>query len=256
MILKSVNAAWFMSLGGPSNPLKLDKRGLVFVEGVNEDDPTVDSNGAGKSALFEALVWGLYGKTIRPCDADGVVNVKAAKGQGTSVIVSLEADNGTTYTIRRYRKDATFKNRVMLFSYAKGTTVEVNLSRQDNKETDALIVDLLKMDYTTFVNTVFFGQGLVSRFAGMTDREKKEVLERVIGLEDYTRAASLASARAVSAQQEINALEWKVQATSDSIHNWMENSYKPSKAASATWKADHDTDIRRAELDIIGARSP
>ena len=38
-------------------------KGLVLIEGKNKD--TGGSNGAGKSVLIEAVVWGLFGKTIR-----------------------------------------------------------------------------------------------------------------------------------------------------------------------------------------------
>jgi len=44
--------------------------GLYFVGGEIQDGGMSNSNGAGKSALFEALCYGLFGKTIRGIAAD------------------------------------------------------------------------------------------------------------------------------------------------------------------------------------------
>ncbi len=39
--------------------------GLWLVTGENEVEPELGANGAGKSSLFEAVHWALYGKTSR-----------------------------------------------------------------------------------------------------------------------------------------------------------------------------------------------
>lgn len=40
-----------------------DAVGLVNLTGVNEDEPALGANGAGKSSLWEAILWCLYGST-------------------------------------------------------------------------------------------------------------------------------------------------------------------------------------------------
>ena len=49
--------------------------GLTLIKGVNKD--TGGSNGSGKSALVEALFFGLTGKTIRKSTEDSLVNNQA-----------------------------------------------------------------------------------------------------------------------------------------------------------------------------------
>jgi DNA repair exonuclease SbcCD ATPase subunit len=251
MKIQKIEATYFMSLG-ENNVLRLDNRGLVFVEGENLDDPTTDSNGAGKSAMFEALVWGLYGKTIRPVDADGVRNEKTPKGCGTYVIVELEDDRGRGFRIERYRGHQLYKNKVKLLSgtHQQGTAHAVysDLSKQDNKETDALIVDVLKMDYTTFVNTVFFGQGLTARFASMTDKEKKDVLEKVIGLEAYSKARKRAADALKELQSDRTTLQ-NEEASLDRLIQRATETYKTAKTFSASWKEKHDDEIAELQKD-------
>lgn len=251
MKIQKIEATYFMSLG-ENNVLRLDNRGLVFVEGENLDDPTTDSNGAGKSAMFEALVWGLYGKTIRPVDADGVRNEKTPKGHGTYVIIELEDDNGKGFRIERYRGHPLYKNKVKLLSgtHQQGGShaAYVDLSKQDNKETDALIVDVLKMDYTTFINTVFFGQGLTARFASMTDKEKKDVLEKVIGLEAYAKARKKAADALKELQTNVGTLQREEEALDRLIQRATET-YKTAKTFSASWKEQHEEEITELQTE-------
>ena len=54
-----------------------DYSGLTLIKGKNKD--TGGSNGAGKSALVEALFFGLTGKTIRKSTEDSLVNNQAKK---------------------------------------------------------------------------------------------------------------------------------------------------------------------------------
>ena len=51
--------------------------GLTLIKGVNKD--TGGSNGSGKSALVEAIYFGLTGKTIRKSTEDSLVNNQAKK---------------------------------------------------------------------------------------------------------------------------------------------------------------------------------
>ena len=78
MILKRLEIQNFLSIG--QGAIDFDNKGLVLIEGVNEDSPSSISNGAGKSAIYDALFWALYGKTKRVLEnADKVVNNVAKK---------------------------------------------------------------------------------------------------------------------------------------------------------------------------------
>lgn len=61
--------------------------GLYFVSGENQIEPGLGSNGAGKSALFEAICWCLYGKTSANLRAGNVVSWG---NDGCQVVVGFE----------------------------------------------------------------------------------------------------------------------------------------------------------------------
>jgi hypothetical protein len=67
--LASVTVEGFGPFGQPATTYPLDRRGLVLIRGLHEDvdgaggDAAGKSNGAGKTALAMAALWGLTGRT-------------------------------------------------------------------------------------------------------------------------------------------------------------------------------------------------
>lgn len=75
------------------------QNGLYFVSGDNQVDKELGANGAGKSALFEALCWCLYGKTSTNLKAGNVINWGAKScwvevGIDTHKIMREQSPNG------------------------------------------------------------------------------------------------------------------------------------------------------------------
>ena len=180
-IFKRVEAQNFLSFD--KLDLELDGKGLTLVNGRNLTNDSFDGNASGKTSIFNAIIWGLFGKTPNMLAADDVVNNRA--GKNTFVKLYLE-NNGDTYVIERYRKHSKFKNTVKFF---RG---ESDLTDKSTKDTDKRIVELFGIDYVTFTNTVFFGQGNIVSFASATDKERKEILEQVTGIEVYRKAQDVA----------------------------------------------------------------
>ena len=68
--------------------LTLNDRGLVFIVGKNYDSDCFDSNGSGKSSLFESIVYCLFGVTVRGIKADDVINNKVKENCKVSLSFS------------------------------------------------------------------------------------------------------------------------------------------------------------------------
>lgn len=166
--------------------ISLDSKGLVCVEGDNQLSTSADSNGAGKSYLLEAVVWCLYGRTVRGQTGDDVVNHRFGPTPGNNCAVIERIRHGSSLIeIARYRRHKTGKN---------GVTVSidgVDQTKGTNKETDKLIVDILGLDYDSFVRSVYFDGHKIVSFPTLADKEVKAVFERVLGLEELTRVADV-----------------------------------------------------------------
>jgi len=141
-------------------------KGVTLIEGENKD--TGGSNGAGKSALFEAVVWGLYGKTIRKSTEAALINVTA--GKDCKVVVYIDDD----VVIERCKKPTSLQ-------FKKGKD---NLTKDNAQETQKAIEQYLKVDYKTFMTSMVMGQHNALEFLGATPDDKRLIIKNFLNLED------------------------------------------------------------------------
>jgi DNA repair exonuclease SbcCD ATPase subunit len=159
MKFKWIEIKDFMSLKSISIPL--DKPGLIGVFGENLD--IGGSNGSGKSAIWDALVWAIYGRTIRKSIADTVIRTGV---KDTSVIVTF--DLGTIKRTREHGKPS-------------------KIYFDDKLTTQEDITKLIGLDYKSFMALVVFGPEN-ARFTRSSDAEQKAILDKVLDLEIYEQA--------------------------------------------------------------------
>ena len=71
--------------------------------GRNEAEPALERNGSGKSTVWDALTWCLFGKDARGLSAGNVANWNSPKGASVSfafeVLDERNADAWMGYTI-------------------------------------------------------------------------------------------------------------------------------------------------------------
>jgi len=152
----------------------LDKRGLVMVFGDNQDEFRMNSNGAGKSWLFDALDWCLFGKVPRGDHADSVIsdNHNFAK-----VTVSLLGDKDENIVVSRDRKLKAKTNLYLSVNGDDKTTLDINA-------TQVKIEDVLGLDRNIFHSTVLFSQTDLVHYADSTDKQRIDILTQILGLEE------------------------------------------------------------------------
>lgn len=175
--------------------------GLILIEGENLDDPSSVSNGSGKSSIFEGLRWALYGSTLRGLAGDEVVNSEV--GVDCVVEVSFRVE-GQPYKVSRYRKHKKFKNQVMLAMWrGEGLGGEwEDIRAKSDKDTSELISKLIGADERVFDSIVFLGYGFNTSFAGLTDKEQKQVLENILGISYLSELLERAKAKGLRAKEE------------------------------------------------------
>ena len=160
---------------GPRQELVLRDQGMVFVEGENRMSRKAKSNGSGKSAFPEAVGWCIEGRTLRGVPADDVVNRKARK----DCLVELTGSkDGTPFTITRGRK---IQGKNVLDFVFGGKRLS---AQGDPRETQRQIKLYLGIDYDVLSNTfIFDGQDDRWRFTGLSDAARKQLLDRILGIE-------------------------------------------------------------------------
>ena len=194
---KHITIENFLSLGHID--LDLDSRGYVLVGGINKaTTDSASSNGSGKSSLWEALVYGLTGDTIRGITKVTNVNAK----DGALVDISFDVD-GVPYRILRAKDHSVWKTAVKLWINGE------DKSGKGIRETEKLIADYLPDLSPQIIGSVIvLGQGLPQRFTNNTPAGRKEVLEKLTKsdymIEDLKNKIS---SRRAQLSDELNALD-------------------------------------------------
>ena len=168
----------FLSIG--DSEVNLADRGLVLIEGKNLDDPSARSNGAGKSSIVDALSFVLYGKTARGVSGDDVINRKAKKDCSVSVTIETSTEQ---YVITRGRKTSMGN---VLFVEQKDLDdglCSKDLTKGTMAETQTVIENIVGCPHEVFVAAVYAGQDAMPDLPAMTDKQLKQLIESVIGVE-------------------------------------------------------------------------
>lgn len=172
MIFTDIAIANFFSIAEEIT-IDLVNQGLVLISGENHDSSAADSNGSGKSTIFEALLWCLWGKTVRGQTSDSVIN--STTKRDCYVYLNM-VDGDKQYSVRRFRNHQQFKNGLQLWS---GDT---DLSEGTSTLTQVKIDELLGIDFESFIRGPMLPQGSFKRFSQMTDSEQKIILENAVQL--------------------------------------------------------------------------
>jgi exonuclease SbcC len=146
----------------------------ALIVGMNYENPS-DSNGSGKSNLFKGIGWIGWGES----DAETIdLNIKNGEEvcEGT---LEFEHD-GKEVSITRTR---TRKNGASTLDFKINGVVSNGSSVND---TNKKIVEFLRLDYNTFINSVYLRQDDIYSIANArTPSEGRELIENVLSLSDY-----------------------------------------------------------------------
>ena len=153
-----------------SADIDLTNRGYTIVKGVNNNPiDNSQSNGSGKSSIWEAISYALTGTTIR-----GVKDVVNNKGDD-GAIVELEFDiDNDHYKVCRYKDTKEFKTDLKI--YINGEDKSGKGIRDSEKLLAQYIPDL---NAQLIGSVIVLGQGLPQRFTNNTPSGRKEILEKL-----------------------------------------------------------------------------
>ena len=152
--------------------LNLEHQGLLLIHG---------KNGSGKSSLCnKSILWTLFGQTPGGLKADDVINLygdtKKAYGQ-----IEFIGNDSIHYQVTRSRSPGCLQ----FDDLSSGQ----DLTLRYEKETQALIDRALGRNYSTFIETDFFGQGKASSFFNLQTSHQLELLEKILPIEELTKYA-------------------------------------------------------------------
>lgn len=181
MILNTITLHNFMSYGDAK--LDCSAFAIACLSGLN---------GAGKSAILDAITWALWESARSTSD-------ELIRGSEQEMWVDLTFElDGEIFRVRRSRQRSTPRAGARILSRG---TLELQVLAGDPglqkhwksltccnmKETQIKINELLHMDYDTFINSVYLRQGRADEFTTRPPAERKQVLAEILGLNYFDK---------------------------------------------------------------------
>ena len=147
--------------------------GLTLVKGINHDIPD-ETNGAGKSCTFLALLYALFGEVQNKIKNEFIVN-RYVSDKDMRVSLSFEADD-TQYRIAR----GLAKGKTSYLELYEG---ETDITKSTISETQTFLEEeILRCNAATFSRTMFLTSSQTYNFYEMKKSDKKEFVEQLFDI--------------------------------------------------------------------------
>lgn len=146
-----------------SADIDFGESGLVLVEGFDFD--TGRANGAGKSAIFNALAFGIYDKVPRKITKSEIVRKGCKSGSST---VTINTSSGV-YKVKRSRP-------IAVEFYKDDELIDITQEEFESK---------IGLSYSQFLTTMYNAQDSSERFISLNDRAKKDFLLKIMNLGSF-----------------------------------------------------------------------
>lgn len=182
------------------------ENGITLVCGRNKDRVD-DPNGCGKSTIFDALSFALFGKTMKSLTTSNLVN-RIAKKNGV-VRLDMEVD-GKPFAIIRGVKP----------SFAKVEEDGKEKQFAGIKPTDEYISTKIGTDYTTFRNTVMMTSNNTPPFLQQNAETKRKFIESLFNIEFVREMANLLKDENAQKMQEYKEVGMQISSAEVSLDEW------------------------------------
>lgn len=223
--------------------MNLDSPGLCLVEGLNLDNDTALSNGAGKSTPFSGIKWVVTGKTGSGTPTDEIPNTFLKKG--CTGVLTWE-NNGVAHLVQRSLKFTPPQKACPHCGFVRGTRkaqcpecgvdwssatcLNIYTRSVDDKkfevktahrkdDTQKEIFRWLGLDEQSFNAIVLISQGFSDRFSSYKDAERNRFMEKFIDTEYLVIGEGRAKEKFKELQTKVTSIEGQKNASQENISN-------------------------------------
>lgn len=160
-------------------------------------------NGNGKSAIIDAITWALWGKARSRSDDDLVHSTENYMEVEFEFVAGKQHYRVLRKRSKPKRRRGSGQSSLDLFIADDGTYNTISGERI--RDTQQKIIDILHMDYNTFINSAFLRQGHADQFTVTDAAQRKKILADILRLNIYddleTRAKELTKDRTTEVNQ-------------------------------------------------------
>lgn len=239
LTLKSITMRNFLSVGNVTQAIRLDDHGLTLVLGHNSDsNGGITKNGAGKTAILQAISFALYGQPLTKIKVDNLINNINQKG----MLVTLDFDiDEKSYRIERGRKPNVLK------FFVNGEEIE-DMSRGENRETQDDINRLVGMTHQMFTHIVALNTYTIP-FLRLRAAEQREVSEELLGVMQISERAEVLKKLMGTTKDMLRQEDANIKATQEA-NTRINRAIQQAEQQAAQWLANHNESVATFESQI------
>ena len=157
----------------------------------------IGKNGSGKSTIFEAILFALYGELKQRGWKETIRNSYATTKDIVSIELIFEFDGMEYKVIREFRGKALSANAKL---YKNG-----ELQVSGAREVTNSIISLTKMSKDAFIHTLFASQKELTSLSTLKNEDRKKMIRKLLGLEKIDFIENLLVEKSRELKREINA---------------------------------------------------
>jgi exonuclease SbcC len=163
-------------------------------------------NGAGKSALLDAMTWALWGHSRLGARGDDDLIRLGENSMRVELTFRLGRES---YRVLRRRETDKRSQTLLDFQVRDGESWRT-LVDGGVRATQRRIENVLRLDHDTFVNSAFLRQGRADEFTVKTAAERKRVLGEILGLDRWATYEEQVKERQRAIEAEVEAIRLRL----------------------------------------------
>ncbi len=211
----------------------------------NKEGDYTKSNGSGKSAIFESILWCLFNKS-RAAMMDDIVRWGE---NNCSVTFDFDHD-GKRYRVVRKRVRNNSTSTVDFFFLNEFGEWQ-DFSGSTSGETNEKIEKTIKLDHKTFINSVYFRQNDISEFAESEPSKKKEILKSIVDISRWDEYEKDAKNKAKDIRLECKILQKSIEEYDDVVQKLLASENEINELQSSRTEKSEAISICKTQLESL-----
>ena len=214
----------------------------------------VGDNGAGKSALLDAITWVVWGRSRAPYGHDDDLTYHGETTMEVEYIFRMPYQGGEEHRCRilrrRERRGRRSVSSTLDFQVA-GENGWKSLTADSIRDTQARIIAHLGLDYDTFINSAYLRQGHADEFTVQTPSDRKRVLSAILGLERWATYQDRVKKRRSSVQGQLQQVDARLAETEQELARRPEYAATLADATATADVAAQQLQAIQTQMDAI-----
>jgi DNA repair exonuclease SbcCD ATPase subunit len=232
-----------MSIGEMPQTIDFENNSLTLILGENLDMVTetqsVARNGAGKTAIFNALSYALFGQALNNIRKENLINNMNNKGM---FVVFEFSKDGHNYRIERGRRPNFFK---FLVDNNEVNAVDTDEAQGESKLTQEELERVIGMSHNMFKHIIALNTKTIP-FLELGAKQQRDFIEELLGMRMLSEKAETLKELVKVTKEEIKMEEFRVKTVQEG-NKKIEKNIEEMRRKSATWDSDTAKKIQDLE---------